>query len=400
MRQGGGRGARALAVALILGFSPAAAQDVELTPQASSGPVLVSAGAEDTIYYALDAGDSLDYLATGPVELVLQTRLRVPAGRRSVSGVIEAYGDGEFRIPDIVVHGRGVTGGEVFDARGGVPSEPVLTTVEVPPGGTSVTIKARSGGPDFLVRVTKRSAREPVAVAVPPVALAAIDEPPLEPVAAAEPPSDLVLTTSDACAEPTLPVAVSEAQVEPPREPFLEKHPVKAGAELGLGVPARGTAAVFYYGVQGRLGVVKDVVDVALSVGAYRVGVLESYQLTDPYAGPITVGADYHTTVVPVELAGLYRVPVILLGIVRPFAGAGVSLDFTRRVEGDERMGGVGAGTTFFGGVDVDAGPGQLSASLGWNGIRHDYGNVNAAGEPVRETLATARVDVAWLYAF
>jgi hypothetical protein len=33
------------------------------------------------------------------------------------------------------------------------------------------------------------------------------------------------------------------------------------------------------------------------------------------------------------------------------------------------------------GGVDIDAGPGQLSTSFGWNGVRHDFGNVNAEGE-------------------
>jgi hypothetical protein len=389
-----------LALALILGAAPAAAQDVEVTPRTSSGPVLISAGDDDTIYYALDANGSLDYPAAGPVELVLKTRLRVPAGRRSSSGVVEAYGDGEFRIPDIVVQGRGVVDGQVFDARGGVPSAAVVTTVAIPPGAASLTLKAPAGGPDFLVRITRRAAPEPVTVPVPPVALATIEEPPPEPVAPAEPTGDLALATKGACPDPALAVSVVEAEVASEPSSFWEDHPPKAGVELGLGVPARGTAAVVYYGLQGRLGIVENVVDGALSVGAYRVGVEESYQLTDPYAGPISVAADYHTTVVPVELAGLYRVPMILLGIVHPFAGAGVSVDFTRRADGDEHVGGVGLGSTLFAGADVDAGPGQLSASLGWNGFRHDYGNVNAAGEPVRETLATVRLDVAWLYAF
>jgi len=101
-----------------------------------------------------------------------------------------------------------------------------------------------------------------------------------------------------------------------------------------------------------------------------------------------------------VEIAGLYRVPVILFGIVHPFAGAGASLDFTRRVDGDDRSSGVGVGTVLLGGVDIDAGPGQLNTSFGWNGVRHDFGNVNAEGESVRETFATVRLDVAWLYAF
>ena len=400
MRQGGGRGARAVAVALILAASPAAAQSVEVTPQPDLGPVLISAGDDDTIYYALDAGSALNYPALGPVELELKTRLRVPVGRRAASGVVEAYGDGEFRLPDIVVPGRGVAHGQVFDARGGVPSDAVVTTVAIPTGGTSLSLKASAGGPDFLVRVTRSAAPEPTTVRIAPVALAAIETPPAAPVVPLEPASDLVLGTSEACPDPTLPVAVSEAQVAEPSESFLDQHPVRAGLELGLGVPARGTEAVFYYGVQGRIGVVEDMIDAALSVGAYRVGVEETHHFDDPYAGPIAVATDYHTTVVPVELAGIYRVPVILLGIVHPIAGAGVSLDFTRRVDGDEREGGVGLGPTLFGGVDVDAGPGQLSALLGWNGLRHDYGNVNADGEPVRETLATVRVDVAWLYAF
>lgn len=392
MRQGGGR--RAAAVALILWVGSAGAADVEVTPRATStGPVVVSAGDEDTIYYALNAGSSLEYLAKGPTSLVLQTRLRIPAGRKSASGVVEAYGDGELRIPDIVVAGRGVPAGAVFDARGGVPSEVVLSTIEIPAGGTSLTIRAPARGPDFLVRVLAHPAPEPVAVA--PVALAAVAAPPAEPIAS---PADLALATSAACADSTLPVSVTPIASE--RRSFLEAHPIDAGPELGLGAPARGSSSVFYWGVQGRIAAVEDVVDATLSVGSYRVGVLETHPVNDPYAGPITVEADYHTTVVPVEIAGLYRVPVILFGIVHPFAGAGGSLDFARRVEGDERSSGVGVGTVLLGGVDVDAGPGQLSTSFGWNGVRHDFGNVNAEGESVRETFATVRVDVAWLYAF
>jgi hypothetical protein len=182
--------------------------------------------------------------------------------------------------------------------------------------------------------------------------------------------------------------------------PFLRVHPVKAGVEMGIGAPARGTAAVFYYGLHGRVGVVQDVLDAALSVGAYRVGVLETHQVLDPYAGPVTVEADYHTTVVPVEALALYRIPVLLLAVVHPYAGAGLSLDFLRRADGDERTSGVGAGTALVAGVDVDARLGQVSASLGWNGVRHDHGNSSVDGEPVRETLATVRADVAWLYAF
>ncbi len=406
MRQGGVR-RRAVAAAVLLWVAPVAAQDVEVSPKTSSGPVLVSAGAEDTIYYALDAGTSLDYLAAGPVELVLQARLRIPTGRRATSGVVEAYGNGEFRLADLVVDERAVAGGLVFDARGGVPSEVVHSTIGIPTGGTSLTIRAPANGPDFLVRVTKRpSAGTPVVLLAPPpedTALAAIEAPPTEPapIGPEEPSHDLVLATEPAIV-PTLDVADADATVEPPAESngFFRDHEAKAGPELGLGAPARGTAAVFYYGVQGRLAAVEDVLDVALSVGAYRVGVLETYHLTDPYAGPITVGADYHTTVVPVEVDGLYRIPVILLGIVQPFAGAGIAIDFTRRTNGDEHVGGVGVGTALMGGVDVTAGPGQLSAALGWNGVRHDYGNLDADGEPVRETLATVRMDVAWLYAF
>jgi len=399
MRQGGGR--RAAAVALILWVGSAAAADVEVTPRTTSeGPVVVSAGNEDTIYYALNAGTSLEYLAKGPTSLVLQARLRIPAGRKFSSGVVEAYGDGEFRIPDITVAGRGVTDGAVYDARGGMPSDVVLSTIEIPAGGTSLTIKAPSRGPDFLVRVVAHPAPESVADEAPPVALAAISTPPAEPIAAATAPSDLALSTGPACADATLPVSTAEAQVASEPRPFWESHPIDAGPELGLGAPARGDSAVFYWGVMGRIAAVEDVVDATLSVGSYRVGVLETHPVSDPYAGPITVGADYHTTVVPVEIAGLYRVPMILFGIVHPFAGAGASLDFTRRVEGDDRSSGVGVGTVLLGGVDIDAGPGQLSTSFGWNGVRHDFGNVNAEGEPVRETFATVRVDVAWLYAF
>ena len=398
MRQGGGR--RAAAVALILWVGPAHAADVEVTPRTTStGPVVVSAGTEDTIYYALNAGTSLEYLAKGPTSLTLQTRLRIPAGRKSSSGVVHAYGDGEFRLPDIVVAGHGVPDGAVFDARGGVPSDVMLSTIEIPAGGTSLTIEAPARGPDFLVRVLARPAPEPVAVETPPVAVAAIQAPPAAPKAPpVEPARDLALSTAPACADST--PSISETAVATEPRSFLEAHPVEAGPELGLGAPARGDSAVFYWGVQGRIAAIENVIDATMSVGAYRVGVDETHEANDPYAGAITVEAEYHTTVVPVEIAGLYRVPMIVFGIVHPFAGAGATLDFARRVEGDDRSSGVGVGTVLLGGVDIDTGPGQLNTSFGWNGVRHDFGNVNAEGEPVRETFATARVDVAWLYAF
>jgi hypothetical protein len=398
MRQGGRRRVALAAAAWLCWLSPAAAQDPEVSPKTSSGPVLVSAGAEDTIYYALDAGRSLDYLAAGPVELVLQARLRIPDGRAKPSGVVEAFGNGEFRIPDIVVDTSAVTGGVVYDARGGVPSEVVLSTITVPPGGTSLTIKAPSGGPDFLVRVTKRPAAE--------TAVATLEQPPAESTLVEETATnDLVLaTTETAMVAPTVDVAEAEPMVAtaPATESqgFLRDHEVKAGPELGLGAPARGSAAVFYYGIQGRIAVVPEMIDATLSIGAYRVGVFETYRVDDPYAGPVTVAADYHTTVVPVEVSALYRVPILLAGIVQPFAGAGVSIDFARRTDGAEHVGGVGIGTGIKGGVNIDAGPGQLSANVGWNGVRHDFGNLNADGDPVRETLAFVRVGAAWLYAF
>src|SRR5436190_22598493 len=138
MQRGGGR--IAAAVALVLWTGSATAADVEVTPRTSTGPVVVSAGDEDTIYYALNAGSSLEYVANGPTTLVLQARLRIPAGRKFSSGVLEAYGE-ELRIPDIDVAGRGEPNGAVFDARGGVPSGVVVSTIEIPAGGTSLTIK-------------------------------------------------------------------------------------------------------------------------------------------------------------------------------------------------------------------------------------------------------------------
>jgi hypothetical protein len=194
-----------------------------------------------------------------------------------------------------------LTDGAVYDARGGVPSDVVLSTIEIPAGGTSLTIKAPSRGPDFLVRVVAHPAPEPVADEAPPVALAALATPPAEPSAVARRSHSL-----DECRVrgPNAPGDRDPAPVESEPRSFLEAHPIDAGPELGLGAPARGDSRCSIGECREGSPPSRTWSTPLCRSAPYRVGVLETHPVNDPYAGPITVGADYHTTVVPVEIAG------------------------------------------------------------------------------------------------
>jgi hypothetical protein len=131
------------------------------------------------------------------------------------------------------------------------------------------------------------------------------------------------------------------------------------------------------------------VADATMSVGAPGVSGLETARVSDPYAGPITVGADYHTTA-PRRWPALLA-PMIVLGIVHPYAAVYRRLHQPCRGRRSPSAPAVGRPPRR---RRHRRGTGQLSTPFGWNGVRHDYGNVNAGracGADARD-----RAHVAW----
>ena len=174
---------------------------------------------------------------------------------------------------------------------------------------------------------------------------------------------------------------------------------VMAGPRLGFGAPARGDKASFYAGVDVRRNVLENMLDLQFSVGWYSIAVDSSFAWQDPYGGATQIDVAYSTSIVPLELSGIYHVPLDLGGI-SPYAGGGLAVLFASRLEDDERLGGAAFGWHGFAGVELEAGPGTVVPTLSWNGARRNFGNENADGDIARESLSTVRMNVAYLYTF
>jgi hypothetical protein len=174
---------------------------------------------------------------------------------------------------------------------------------------------------------------------------------------------------------------------------------VMAGPRLGFGAPARGDKAALYAGVDVRRNVLEDMLDLQFSVGWYSIAVDSSFAWQDPYGGATQIDVAYSTSIVPLEVSGIYHVPLDLGGI-SPYAGGGLGVYFASRLDEDERLGGAAVGWHGFAGVELEAGPGTVVPTLSWNGARRNFGNENADGEVARESISTARLNVAYLYTF
>lgn len=388
--------------------------EVEVSPISSSGPVLVSTNTEEKIYYPLDAGGTLEYDTPGPAEVIVHVRTRLSDALNEVEpAILEVYGDGVYKVIDIVADEGPVQGGVIYDARGGVPSGADGATITVPSGGKVLTLKAPADGPDFLVRVMEPGeGEEPIA------SVTATTEQPdpadEEPETTdEEAPSAEVDTEADG--DVTAEVEPAKEEEEPPFVPdpgtdetgggsFFDRlgdMPRRGGPVVGLGVPARGSRAVLYLGLQGDLEVISNMVTASLGVGTYRIGVYEEYRINDPFAGVVDIEQQYATQVVPVTLGGRYDLPFELMYDIQLFAGAGAGMYVSiRSDDAEDNTTGMSAGTHIFGGFDVPVGPGAVSTNVSWNGARYDYGNTNAEGQDVRETLATVRVNSAYLLSF
>jgi|GEM_PF-4149653 len=172
-----------------------------------------------------------------------------------------------------------------------------------------------------------------------------------------------------------------------------------AGPRLGFGAPARGDKASFYAGVDLRRNILENMLDLQLSAGWYSIAVDSSFAWQDPYGGATQIDVAYSTSIVPVELSGIYHLPFDLGGIA-PYAGGGLGVYFASRLDEGERLGGAAMGWHGFAGVELEAGPGAVVPTLSWTGARRNFGNENAAGDDARESLSTVRMNVAYLYTF
>jgi hypothetical protein len=198
------------------------------------------------------------------------------------------------------------------------------------------------------------------------------------------------------------PFAADDAVIEetgPKSTAFAAIEGVRIGPKLGLAAPARADKAAVYLGVDVRRNVVAETVDLQLSLGWYQIAVASSFAWQDPYGGAQELDVEYATSVIPVELAGIYHVPIEIGGL-SPYAGGGLGLYIASRLDDGVKSGGAALGWHGFAGVEVEAGPGHVVPTVSWNGARRNFGNVNAGGDTARESLSTLRLNVGYLYTF
>ena len=121
--------------------------------------------------------------------------------------------------------------------------------------------------------------------------------------------------------------------------------------------------------------------------------------ISSPLQEAQTLSVDYATNVLPLEVNALWHAPWDM-GTLQPVAGTGLGFYFSRRVGDLGSGGGLSLGTQWFFGADIPLTSGTLSTTLAWNGARKQFGNRNEDGEAARETLATLRLNLAWLLPF
>ena len=171
------------------------------------------------------------------------------------------------------------------------------------------------------------------------------------------------------------------------------------GIRLGFGAPARATRATTYLGAELRWPLTVDRLHLQADLGVYNIHVHTQEMTDDAYSGPQLLDIDYRTRVIPLEANLVYQIPLDL-GELAPFAGVGLGFYMSWRVDEQGRQGGASLGTQWFVGADYPLPTGRLAGSLSWNGARERYGNLTVTGEDAKETLATVRLNVAYLHSF
>lgn len=397
----------ALFMTLFFAIAPSHAR-TEVAPTNSNEAVLVSWPGGDAIYYPLNSGGRLDYAVRGPIQLVVEVRQRFTTSSAvGRPGEIRAYGDGvEFMNIEVKANKYSEASGSIQDDQGGFPSKKDVARFEVPAGGEVLTLKAPRTGPNYLLRIVTQSGGDAVIAsgAGTLVSERPLDQSPPKPQAAAPAGpwgtgdanlDDLDdLETADASEQDSMTGVADESD----EDTFVARP--SAGAEMGLGVPARGTTAVPYFGVIGLYPLVEDLVDLQLSIGWYRIGVESELPITDHYAGSFSYSNSWKTAVFPISVSG--AVQPIDIGPVGVFATGGLGAFLSRRTveSSSDKTGGASLGVQFGLGAMIEAGPGIVRPSLVFRGARKGFGNTGEDGDEIRESLTAVVTNVGYTYTF
>lgn len=382
----------------LLLISLAEAQPVASSPPPTDSPSAsietpITVDAKTETYLALQSNSSLDFKTPGPAKIVVNSRRRMAgAAQRSAKAPIKAYGDGRL-IMTIQVPGVAIASGKVNDRMAGFPSKSERVVITVPEGGNVLRIEAPAGGPDFFIQVSNKDTPDTflVPIGAAPGAIAA--SPPATPAPETALPSPVPEPKT------TEPIAKAEPKPLQNRTHASDSLEPGAGVNMGFGIPARGTKMVFQLAATGRMPVYKKLLSAGGTIGWYKIAVEDEVAIADPYGGPLTYSANWHTNVVPIVAHVTAHAPTEF-GPVVPIASAGLGLYIATRNDGGDKITSVGVGPEFSAGAEFDVEVGRLQTTVSWNEARSRFGNRGPEGEVVRETLAVTRLNISYLYVF
>jgi len=353
----------------------------------------ITVDAKTDPYVPLTSGTSATFDTPGPQKIMVQSRRRMAgAGQRAKHAPIEVRGDGN-PILTIKVSGTAIPDGRIHDRLEGFPSKDDQTLITVPEGGRQLTLTAPPGGPDFFVRVTSRD--NPTNLILP-VGIAPTQA---APAVATAPVQDAPRSGEQDKKDNT------ESKPEPKKRQAARntapQNELQAGAgmEMGLGIAARGTHMVFHLGATGRYPIYKDLLSVGGSIGWHRIGVEAERPVTHPISGDISYSADWHTDIVPIIARVSVHVPYPP-GPLTPIASAGLGAFIATRTDGSTSTTRLAVGPELAVGVEFGLPVGLLQTTISWAEARTQMGNQGTDGQAVAETLATTRLNLAYLYVF
>jgi hypothetical protein len=237
-----------------------------------------------------------------------------------------------------------------------------------------LTIRAPAGGPDFLIRVTDRQGN-----IIHPIESGLPSNKPPPPVAAAIPKPAPAPNAKPNVQSKTKPTSLSAA----------------AGINAGIGVAGRGSRAVPHVAATARLPLHGDLISAGMAFGYHRIAVNESHTVAVPFGGYATQLVQYTTTVLPIEAHMGVHVPT---GSFHAVATAGLTMSIATRNDDGDKVTNLALGPSIGTGVEFSAGAGIVRPMFEWSDGRTRFGNQNADGDQVRETLSVARISIQYLF--